>query len=322
MRRTLLSLGTLSLLVLAGCAARSERLPPEEVLRRATRTAQELSSVVFDAEGTFRGQNLRGSLRSTGRLSEGGEQMAFTMDIQGDGLLLGEQGAAIQGKFEVVVMGGGEVYLRIDSLNIDPAYLVPAGLSEMFGERWWLLPEGVVQTESQSTITPDPLLLKAQAEIIEVTEDLGWDEISERKAYHYRVGIDRERLLFFLHTLAEAKGKSTDTLSTAAPFDVLDFSGELWIDAERFTIQRLSWDITQRGGGGTLGTVRMRFGDHGAAPPIVPPSDAVPFVDEILLRWLPALQKFPALPRDTNASPTDLEEELLEVVEGTEGEAP
>jgi len=54
----------------------------------------------------------------------------------------------------------------------------------------------------------------------------------------------------------------------------------LWIDAETFFVQKLSWDITSyplQTGGDTSLDFTVTFTDHNAAPEITPPKDAKEF---------------------------------------------
>ncbi|MEK7591546.1 MAG: hypothetical protein AAB489_05080 [Patescibacteria group bacterium] len=292
-----------ALITLASCASQS-LLPPEEVLKRASAKTQELESTRYRAEGQISSLPQSDAVLHflvEGILQNRGAQSSLTLAADGS-FSDGKDSYDIQGTLELFLAFGSETYLKLSSLTVDPEHpmLKKAALDRFLGA-WWKIPEDA-QT---SGVTPDPSLLQAQSKVITVVEDKGIVTMAGRRAYHYRVAIDREKLRAYLEKVSEERGEEYDQSKTEEMLAAYSADGEIWIDAETFHIQRLSWRIDPLDQTGKAYAIRfdVTFSDTNAALEISPPVDFELFSP---LMFLPT----PA-PSDPDAF-SELDEELKE----------
>ncbi|MDO8648356.1 MAG: hypothetical protein Q7R81_01085 [Candidatus Peregrinibacteria bacterium] len=270
MRRLLLCV-SLSLLLCA-CAKR-EALPTAEVLQRTAAASQQLQSSRFTVKGEGTGASYDANVSLEGILQDGGAQLQFTLQTTGE--VAAEKQHTFAADVDAVIAIGEDAYVRIRSLNISPPHpKLDPRLFTLFLQRWWKIP--LQRTPFPPTaITPDPRFLYAQSQVITVTEDRGIKRVEGKDTYVYDVTLDREKLVAFLEQVAEERGEPfnrEETIASLAPYTV---DGTLWIDADTFFIQRLTWTIASEGVGDPFqGTVDAVFREHNIAPRIEIPSDA------------------------------------------------
>ncbi len=276
-----------ALLVLASCA-RSSPLPPDDVLRRASQATQDLASARYVISGELTsGKN--GSSRGTGNiegiLQDSGKQTQFTLVLAGSFANEGRSYAA-NGSMEVIVAWNQELFLFLKDLVVEPSHpLLDRASVELFRGKWWKIPDATKGGASLS-VTPDPRMLEAQAEVVKIDRDRGMDTIDGRSVYHYDVSLDSEKLVTYMKSIAEERGETLSAEELREKLKGLTATGELWIDAETFFVHRLTWDVRKEDAGDGDGfqlqfTANLR--EFNAAPLITPPKEFEMFSPFIFL---------------------------------------
>ena len=169
-------------LALAACAVQQpsvEALPSDEVLQKATQAAQKLDSAQYlitadvdiDSGNTWQADAI---VRMDGMLHNAGEQLRTMSDITAEVEDEADGSYSLNGTVELVVMDKDEeVYLNIHSLTSQPnSSLFPPEVIGQLAGTWWRLPANDTIPASAS-VTPDPKLLQAQAQVVNVTKDNG-----------------------------------------------------------------------------------------------------------------------------------------------------
>lgn len=286
----------LSAFLLFSCQKSSPAIPalaPEEVLRRAAQTSRELHSMNYRGETSFTvtGGDLpiTGTAGFKGALDQDSDalQSTLTIDAQTTAFVPPGQKLTIKGAGDVVMIGKRDTYFRLQSLSTDSDQVrfQKDLLDRMLGV-WWHVPstEPDVPIVAGGTFTPSPSLLRAQSQVVKVIADKGATVIDGRNAYHLQVGIDQARLLQFLEDAAKAKGTAFDRTSASASLRNLKATGEMWVDAQTFSLLRVSWNIDSLTEGNNAavfgGTFTISFSDFNTVPAITPPSDAKPLSPE------------------------------------------
>ncbi len=202
---------------------------------------------------------------------------------------------------DVIIASPQEMFVRLQSLMVDPeSPMLSAEQIKEFIGKWWKIPSDLEGAMTQN-VAPDPALLRAQAEVIRVTRDDGLHTIRGREAYKYAVEIDPEKLLTYMRQLATEKGQEFSEEEIRQFLATFNAVGELWIDSETFYVHQLAWKITPSDASTTtpytLGFT-ANLHDHGNAPPIVPPADAVEFSPDAL-----GMPMVPPMPMDESSFP-------------------
>lgn len=280
MRRTL-SYGTLVLFCLTSCV-RHGPLASDEVLRRAAQQVQALNSAHVAGTVTMHSSeaNIEKSvvLTADGVLQNGGKQLSLGIDIKAS--TSGSDGKSVVSHVDVIVMSPSETYLRLMSFDATPKSAdLTTELDPLLG-KWWRLQDPKAAAHTQD-VSPDPVLLRAQSQVLAVTNDLGLTRIAGSDAYHYTIGIDPVRLEAFLKAQAAAQGKTASPSTIAALSAMLTgATGEISIDAETFFIRALTWSIPHMGSGPV--SLELSLDTYNAAPAVVPPESAEPLDPRIL----------------------------------------
>ena len=276
---------TVCCITLAACLSQngSARLSPEEVLQKAADATQTLRSAQYVAQGNFDAALdawlAEGTVRMNGSLNDAGEQLHFQVDVMAN-IRDGKEEYTAQGNLEVSLLSRDEVYMNVHSLSSEPpnAIFRPEVLRNLT-DRWWLLPPGDTPPEAVG-MTPDPRLLQIQSQVVTVSKNRGMETIEGRETYHYDVTLDPEKLLEYLSTLAAERGEAFDAAKVRQDLSGIKASGELWIDAGTFYMQKISWNVQQipiEGGGTASASVTITFRNHNTAPDLEPPAGAMPF---------------------------------------------
>ncbi len=278
MNRTLPCLG-LAVLALASCARRSE-LAPEEVLRRAMLASNQLQSAAFtvDLDLEARMPDFTGSadIRLQGVLQDGGRETAFSATGQGT-MRQGEATFAASASADVVSERNKDLYLYLKELTLTPPHpqWTPEVLSSLLNQ-WWIFPS---RREAEIVpLSPDPSLLRAQAEIVSVTADKGIARRNDHDSHHYLVTIDPQKLAAFVERVSARNGQTTDSAALLAELQNYTARGELWIDAATFVVREISWVIKPVNDGAPYAlTITVMLDEYNAAQSITYPTDAKPF---------------------------------------------
>lgn len=268
--RRFLAPGLLILILLGACTRQGE-FPPDEVLRRAAQAVNQLQSASFQVKGMYTtpsstslGFDVKGSL------ANGGKELAF--DVRLSGHLADDTGKkhAVNAQADVVVTMS-DVFFRLRSISISPPH--PAihmeQASALVGT-WYRLPSS--PQASTADVTPDPALLRAQAEVVRVVEDRGLVRVGDHDAYNYAVEADTQKLQHFLEAVDGEAGKES---AVALGMMFAGMTGDMLINSETFFVDKFRWSSTSANSASL--SLDMTLTNHNDAPPIVPPQGAVLF---------------------------------------------
>jgi hypothetical protein len=282
MRYTLPGAG-LIVLLLSACATPGS-LAVDQVLQKSADASRNLTSVAVQAQGTVRIQGdtstyvLEPNIHGT--LQDGGSQVHLQFDVKGM-LEQSQEKHNIDASAQVTVGGPGDVYLRIETLAITPPHplLQSEAIRQLTGT-WWQLPHQGSGADVAGDLTPDPKLLRAQAQVVRVTKDYGLASIHGSEAYHYDITIDPQKLRAFLQKAADEQQQEFDDAEVTDLLERYQATGSIWIDAKTFFIHRLEWSISPKvkGDDGVTADIVIDFTRHNAADPITLPLDAQPFL--------------------------------------------
>lgn len=241
-------------------------LPASDVLSRAVSASSQLTSAAF--QGTVhvvkeKAWNADASLE--GHVSNGGQQSDIHVSAAMQ-MLTSSQNAHVQMAGRAIVDGPVR-YVQLQSIESTPAMEPFSQLSPVQGI-WWKISAPIGATDS--LMSPDPSLLRAQAAIIRVVRDEGFVHIRGHRTYHYGVDIDRKKLEDFL-SLQSANARH-DVDSILRTFDQYIVNGEVWIDAETFVLRRVLWDVRKKDDQLMQIVFDISVTDHNASISIVPPS--------------------------------------------------
>ncbi|MBU0766252.1 hypothetical protein KKF55_00485 [Patescibacteria group bacterium] len=313
--------GIFSVIFLTSCTVQ-ERLSPVEVMSQAVRANQDIQSASFTLDGSYNipfsmlGGTIRGDAHMEGILQDGGEIVqAFVQTEASTGDM------NIQTDFDVITAPHNETYIKIRTVDTKPVYplLTPDIVSRII-DRWWEMPTDNANPR-EIMPTPDPILLKAQSQVVSVIGDLGFDIIRSRRVYHYQVEVDREKLYNYLITLSKDNAQDVDEEYIRTMLDGLSALGELWIDAETFYLQRIIWTIealNPKENKPMTISFTMDLMDHNNTDHVVLPEDSDLFTVEELL---PPLDTSPTSSFD--GFPSGLEDEIIKrLLEGTQEVTP
>ena len=258
-------------------------LPSDEVLSKAASATHSLQSAKYLLTGNVSVENdplwtTDATVRMDGIIRDAGEQMRFQMDVDATTNTL-DQEYVTNGTLEVVVASQDEVYMNLHSLTVQPpSSIVRPDLVGKLASKWWILPKGDSLPLS-SQVTPDPRLLQAQSQVVRVVKDNGLVAVDGHMVYDYMVELDTEKLIGYMQKIA-GQDPSFDAGALRTSLKDVQGTGELWIDAETFFVQKLSWNIQSyplQTGGNTSLDFSVTFTDHNEAPEIIPPKDAKEF---------------------------------------------
>ncbi len=277
--RKFTALGVVALLTLCACSRKGE-FPPEEVLRRAAQAVQELQSASFVVKGDYvNSQSMSLAWNAEGVLGEGGKQLSFEVELSGT--IHAEQEHALHAKADVIV-AGEDVYFRLQSLVVDPPHpSIHAERAASLIGTWYKLP--ATEGEPVAEVAPDPGLLRAQAQVIRVSQDRGLVRVGDHDAYSYAVEVDPLKLQQFLQAATNTPG-SADLSPLIAMIGGL--RGEMLIDETTFFVDRFRWSSVHSSADVPRMSLDMTVSKHNRADPVVPPQGAVLF-DPGLLRSIP-----------------------------------
>ena len=260
----------------------------EEVMRLAAQKSRALQSAQLTGDGRFRleGGTLpaSGTVELNGVLQDAGDsvQMSVTLDALISPGGNRSQMFRLQGAGDMIIAGKQERYFRIQSLSTAPdGSLFQPELVQLLTGQWWALPAAVSEegTVPGGSMTPSPSVLRAQAQVVRVVEDRGTVMLDGTSVYHYTVAIDPEKLLAYLEEVAAARKETFDRASVASSIASLKASGEMWIDAQTYTLSKVSWEIQelQTDQGILSGSFTVTLSAFDCAPTVSPPADAKPF---------------------------------------------
>lgn len=263
--------------LLAACSAQDiVVLPPEQVMERAADQVHSLSSATFHATASIEhllpGAGTVG-ITSDGVMQDGGRQLAFTVNAVMEDPN-GKQDSSVEA--ELIVAGDDETFVKLHTLKGDiPAAFFGNGVPPL--DVWWQFPSQQGSAPG-SSLTPDPSLMRAQAQVVNIERDRGIAEVGGHSVYQYDTVVDIAKLRAYLQEVAEARGEAFDAKAFEQSWARLSIRGVLEIDAKTFFVRKIDWTfVPVDEGKGLRGTISMTLSDHNTAAPVVPPTDAQPF---------------------------------------------
>lgn len=265
-----------ALVFLTSCI-KAGSLPPNQVLEKASVAAQTLQSARFNLDATIHGMNdmlpgeSDGNISAAGEMQNAGKQLKFTLNADITTKTAKDATSNIHVSSDVVVAGEQEVYLRLNTLTIEPSTtLLPPEIITQMLNQWWMIPSG---SGSTADIAPDPSLLRMQTSVIAISKDHGLTDIDGHRSYLYDTTIDAEKMRAYLHAVSRAQGKDLD--ASMAALSEMKAHGRIWIDAKTFFIHRIVWDIESNDPAKPM-TVHLdiTITDHNARITIAPPTGA------------------------------------------------
>jgi len=239
---------------------------------------------MFEVSGTYAGGRNDGAYAfdlSDGVLQDGGRSLSFSMKVKASG---GAQSGTTVVDVDVVILQSTDLFIR------PTVAAAPSGSSALI-RTWWRYP--LALAKSAPSVSPDPSLMRSQAEVVSVSSDLGRTVLNGRKAYHYAVTLDPEKLRQFLQRSAMEKQEPFDEEAMSSLLRAYVARGELWIDASNFFTHRIEWSFSPTALA-KPGTPSMRFRvdlrDVNDAPGIAAPEGAKPLsITGGVLDLLPSL---------------------------------
>ncbi len=252
--------------------------------------APSIESADFRVEATLH-QLLPGfapvTVEAAGTLTDGGQQMLFDVDASTT-----TPGMDDLTRLKAAVAVGGEhdAYVRLDVIQgaVLEAILGADAMSAWIG-KWWKLP--AEDAGAFPPITPDPSLLRLQAEVLSVVKDLGIVAMDGFDTYHYEVRVDPAKLRTYLQAVLEARGEPVDEALLDEQSKTIDGSGEVWIDADTFYLRRVRWSLKDAAKqDGFTAEIDAHLEHFNAAKQIELPLGAEPFpldVDQLLPEQTP-----------------------------------
>ncbi len=260
-------------------------------MKQAAARSGFLQSVVFDMTadiaGTIRketGMTGKGRLTVHGITQDAGRMTQAGIVFSGS--LGGPSAHSAELDMEMISEKDGGTYFFLRTLNVTPQHpLLPTDAFRTFLGQWWNMASPAAGI-SPVTVSPDPGLLLAQSQVIRIVKDNGIRRIRGRRAYVYDVTVDAGKLMAYLKKQAEQQGKEFDEAAAVRDFSRYSAAGQLWVDADSFHVQRVTWDIRgNENGSETLrADVIVDFSAHDAAPAIAPPAAAKAFGSQDFLR--------------------------------------
>ena len=326
--KRILSCSLFAALLLSACQNEQEQIKQEkvipklhsnEVLQRSADATKTLESGTFNGDVQFsRGEGLnsiQGTANIDGSLNNTNKQVEFALDLSMTGTDAGTDFAA-SAQLDIIVAGIQEVYIKLNAISIEPdtTFLSQSAVNAMLGT-WWLLPQSEGIEGEIASVTPDPTLLQAQAEVVSLVEDKGIQQLGDGHAYHYLVEVDKEKLVTFMQKAAKDSGEDFDAKAARESLETMQMTGELWIDAESFHTRKLTWNMVQDAEAEepfTL-TFTASLDNHNAADPIVPPQDAEAFSPMLFIQH--SLPTLPTLPPSAEDPYENLDPETREILE-------
>jgi len=212
-----------------------------------------------------------------GIMQNRGTETSFTAELTGKAGQE-EKSSDVHVLLDAALGQGNDFYVRLrDATITPPSPVLPAEALAGYLNRWWVMPLSDAE-RSPSAVAPDPRLLRAQAEIMTVTSNRGFEDINGRRAYHYGVSVDPAKLVDFLKSSPDGEASTEDVQKVEQFLQEYDLSGEVWIDEETFYVHQLIWKLSSKEGApSALGlTAELTFMDHNAAPEVELPTDAIP----------------------------------------------
>jgi hypothetical protein len=268
MRRLLVP--SIALLTLVAACSRQGEFAPEEVLRRAAQAVNQLESAAFDVRGQYSTPSQTNlAWNAKGELAHGGKELSFTAHVSGTLADQEEKKHDVSAQADIVVTST-DVYFRLRSFTVNPPH--PAIHSEQAAAlvgTWYKLPS----EQNQADVTPDPGLLRAQSQVIHVTEDRGLSRVGDHESYNYVIESDPQKLRQFLENSGDPRGAE----SVSALVTLLNgMKGDMLINSKTFFVDKFRWSSSGGQDSASM-SLDMTLTNHNNAAPVTPPQGAVPF---------------------------------------------
>lgn len=209
-------------------------------------------------------------ITSSGWLQRELKQLSASVSIEGSA-----DGTPLKLGGDLIVAGENEIYLNVRELtSSDPKSPLRSPFFNLIMNQWWKLPSKVGDSPVNS-VTPDPRLLDLQSQAIVVTKDYGVTTLNDRLSYHYDTTIDQKKLMTYMEEIAKERKEEFDPTEWNDMFTNTDMKGSVWIDAETFRINKMTWNITSKKTDKVWAlNFDITFSDHDNAPNVMPPAGA------------------------------------------------
>lgn len=256
---------------------------PEDVLSKTSlansglRSARlQIQAGVSTVAGT---QNpINGSAQVMGNIQQGGQQLDLLYETNGN-IDFQPEHYSWKSSGRLIVVSQNESYVLVKELETTlPVPLLGDSDAKNVLNTWFRLPPS---GSSSTSLTPDPRFLRLQTEVVRVQKDHGIEKIDGKKAYHYTVSIDQNRLASFMLSATgtgSVQGKN-DLMKQLGNYEA---TGELWIDAETFLLTKAAWTIKNTQQPDITITVSMTISDVGVPVVVTAPNESKPFPNSVL----------------------------------------
>jgi hypothetical protein len=252
-------------------------LPPDIVLKNAASASALLESASYEMTVNFSVvggmlNSVSGTADLDGSLYDSGKQIQFSTKLNA---ILADS-STVDLLADVISLAPEEVYVRLQSFSTtaDSPAFSPVLIGAVQG-KW--LQFGSRSANSPIALSADPRVLQSQAQVVRVTQELPLSRIHGAIAYHYNVVVDPQKLANYLAEIAHERGDEFVESEVLKQYESLLAYGEIWIDAQTFTVQKLHWSLEPFATGTGLsisGSLDVRFFDFNEAEPISAPDNA------------------------------------------------
>lgn len=267
-----------------------EKLSADEVLKMSAAASKNLASANFNIKGTYAFENedrfsVNGNLEAEGVFQRKGEDVAGLIKTNAR-IPKGKKVISADIEAEVISITGSDPFVKLNKLAVGPYFpLFSPDIVKRLEGQWWRIPSDDASRPEQS-ISPDPALFHIQSQVVDVVSDHGFSSVNRKRAYHYEVIIDHEKLKTYLETLSSEIENGMTQEAIESLVKGMEARGEIWIDAETFYLNRIRWTIAPfnitESSKLALSFV-ITFSNINSAPDIKIPEGARPFLLENLL---------------------------------------
>ena len=254
-------------------------IDPQEILQRSALANQQVESAAFTIEASYNATEpegivtasaeLDGVLHHTTRLLQSALTARYYRSEP-------KQSYALIGN--IIASSNDGMYMQVASWEDESETpMIQPGVLNTFQNQWVHLPPATDTGAVTTTLTPDPALIRAQVEVVSVSEHLGLSDINGRHMHHLHAALETEKFIAFLQKIADEKQEQFEPDQIRSALAPLNISGELWIDAETYLLHRARWNINHSDSQyGYTAQIDTHISDHNGDNTVVLPKEVVP----------------------------------------------
>mgnify|MGYP001003533975 CR=1 FL=1 len=255
--RRLPLVSAIATILLSGCFSQNaiSGLSAQQVIEKSVRANAQTQNVHISMNAEY---DVAGSIKEKGELLLSGNAVAGFQSFSGSGNITRHiqtqtTARSLFAAFDIASASSTEWYARVRTLDFEPKN--SAVSSDGIVQTWWKMADTDEAKQILALQTPDPSAINAILASVIVDRDDGLVTDNRRKMYHYHVHID-----------AGAPGANSMGLASLP-------SGELWIDAQTYLLQRAIWNIRNIPGtnGSTDANMDIRLSRHNEQLPVSVP---------------------------------------------------